>query len=93
MGYKVLKTKICGVCGCEYETTAPNTCYCPSCRKRVVKQQNKQSAKKRKRRLKMQSEIAAKSISEVVLEMMAYNEQHGTNLTYGRYVAMKEQNV
>lgn len=93
MPYKVPKTKKCAMCGQAYETTAPNGLYCLACRHAAKIAKEKNGKKERRKQTKNRSNIAAKSIAEMVSETLAYNEQHGTHLTYGRYVAMLEQEL
>lgn len=70
-----LKTRRCSLCSAEFPG-GPRAKYCPECRRELrhsIASARPKSTPKR-------------SIGEIVAEVTAYNKEHGTHLTYGKYV-------
>ena len=63
-----------------------NSKRCPECQAKRTKEQQK--IKYLKRRNKYNKSL--KDINEIVREVEAYNKEHNTRLTYGKYVSMME---
>jgi len=77
---------ICEDCYGVFESCALNVKRCAECR-------NTRELKRQKEIRKKQKAAAAprkKSVVDVVKELVAYNEAHGTHLTYGQYVVMTD---
>lgn len=87
-----MQIKTCVLCNAEYYPNMHNQKYCHEClkyRKREIWREYEHSSRKKKKKrravLKARS-TPSKSINEIVREIKAYNEKHGTHLTYGKYV-------
>jgi predicted amidophosphoribosyltransferase len=76
----------CFNCNREFTYTSDAKKYCPECEKEIKRERNRKfMANKRKK-----ASIEIKTISQVLQELKAYNEEHGTCLSYGQYVLMTE---
>ena len=75
----------CLKCGKEFEYNTPHKSYCPECSLKLKRESNR----KHMARKRAKSKLQFKDIHEVVAEVKAYNEQHGTMLSYGQYVALE----
>jgi predicted amidophosphoribosyltransferase len=77
----------CFKCDRMFNYTSDAKKYCPECEKEIKRERNRKfMANKRKKK----PSVEVKTISEVLREMKAYNEEHGTCLSYGQYVLMTE---
>lgn len=79
--------KVCSVCGKPITIALGDYPYkmCPECREkhRAKGRARYQARKKLKRH-------GNDKITALTAEIEEYNKKHGTRLTYGKYVAMKE---
>ena len=85
-------TKTCELCGCRYRASHWNSKYCDGCKRDARLQQNKES--KRVKRIIQQQKQARKTqrnFDTLTKEIEAYNREHGTFLSYGQYVIIKER--
>lgn len=78
--------KKCVLCSEGFESNSNNAKYCPKCRETIKKKYNKPYLSKSERR----SLTKPKSINQIIAELEEYNRINGTQLTYGKYVGMKE---
>lgn len=82
---------ICEICGKEFECIKENTKCCgESCRKEWKRQRScewKRSRIEKRRRKKKQS------LAQMTAEIARYNKEHDTNLSYGKYVMLKERGM
>ena len=76
----------CFKCGREFEHTNEAKKYCPECDKQIRRERSRKCMQKK--RTKASCEI--KTLREIERERRAYNEEHGTYLSYGQYVNMIE---
>ena len=74
----------CFKCDREFEHMNEAKKYCPECEKQIRRERS------RKCMAKKRAKTNIKSLSEIERERRAYNEEHGTCLTYGQYVNMIE---
>lgn len=63
-----------------------NSKRCPECQAKRTKEINKINYLKRRNKYNK----SLKDINEIVREVEAYNKEHNTLITYGKYVAMME---
>lgn len=63
--------------------------YCPDCRKNR-KGEIEQYTKEQKAMENLKKSKSNQLTPEFLNEIEEYNETHGTNLSYGKYVAMKD---
>jgi hypothetical protein len=75
--------KTCQRCGAEFYAASNRAMRCEECRVIWEKEQN--TLRKREYRAKTQ-QIPKKSLNEIMRDLRKYNEQNGTQLTYGQYV-------
>lgn len=76
--------KPCEICGVEMLDVSVKQRYCSECKKKKIQENNLRQRLKRKELL--ENRRKAKSINQILAELKAYNETHGTYLTYGQYV-------
>lgn len=69
----------CTECGKIFRNPDENERFCPECKK------IKESKKKPKQKAKS---IKSKSIWQITRELEKYNKEHGTWLSYGKYVGL-----
>ena len=82
--------KICAHCGVEFSAKYETTKYCKHCRqKKSAETRAKNKAAKGPEVYKPQSDNA--SIIVLLRKIAQYNKEHGTNLSYGKYVLMMSQ--
>ena len=70
----------CAECYKFFRNPNENERFCPECKK------IKESRKKPK-----QKEKSNKSIWQITRELEKYNKEHGTRLSYGKYVALVDK--
>jgi hypothetical protein len=75
----------CFDCDQMFYSTTEGKKYCPECAKK-----RKNASNRKYMRRKRKPSVEVKTISEVLRELKAYNEEHGTCLSYGQYVLMTE---
>ena len=76
--YEDLKSK--GICTqCRKEKAVPGFTSCKACRKKA----------REKKRAKAQSNRTTDTLKGVCEEVAKYNEEHGTDYSYGYYSALK----
>lgn len=81
--------RVCIECGCEFVAKQHNTKLCSlECRKAHTKKVKAKLISRKKLR-----GMCAKSLAEIQWDIKEYNEKHGTNLSYGQYVAFVEGRV
>lgn len=74
-------------------TTAHNAKYCIDCRydnKKRTTQKWRDGTKLSVKKQKFKDEFHSKSLDETLADIRAYNEKHGTRLSYGQYRAKIE---
>ena len=79
----------CKRCGKEFTHWNSYKSYCDECI--VEKDRERQRKRYASKHRKPKPSVERKSISDVLKEMKAYNEAHGTCLSYGQYVLIKEK--
>lgn len=72
--------KQCKVCFRVFVAHSNAAKHCPICREEIRKRPTKKS-----RRIK-----TGKTLNEIMKDLEAYNKEHNTRLTYGKYVSMIE---
>ncbi len=80
----------CICCGVSFMAGNHNAKYCPVCKETEKKRLSEEA--KRNARLRKQNREAAvsrKNLVEFLREIDTYNKKHGTRLSYGQYVALK----
>lgn len=92
-----MKTRECKVCGKEFVPAAPNATMCSrECRevrrkeeyakyKKKIRNGEKPAAPSLQKKIKRQ---ARHTVREVLHELENYNEEHGTCVSYGKFVSM-----
>ena len=75
----------CFKCGCEFTHTNEAKKYCPECDAQIRRERSKKCMQKKRTK----SKLRFKGLHEVVAEVKAYNQEHGTLLSYGQYVALE----
>ena len=83
--------KTCEVCHQEFLSHSALALYCPPCKNKVLREQVKQSVKRKQARENVKVAIEAtkrKKRKEDLRHMVIEAEKHG--LTYGQYVAKVE---
>ncbi len=73
--------KQCKVCLKVFVAHSNVAKYCPICREEI----RKRPTTKKSRRIK-----TGKTLNEIMKDLEAYNKEHKTRLTYGKYVSMIE---
>ena len=82
--------KYCLYCGLTFETNNSRTKYCSEdCRKAA--KARKQKASYTSVAKKHITEMAEKSISQVMFELEEYNRTHKRSLSYGQYVLRRKK--
>ena len=82
--------KNCAYCGIEFTARYETTKYCKHCRqKKSAETRARNKAAKGPDVYKPQSDNA--SIIVLLRKIARYNKEHGTNLSYGKYVLMMSQ--
>lgn len=82
----------CEVCGSEFTCRQHNAKYCPGCKEDAYNEKQVQwrkRARAKRKSVKVKQEF--KSINEVLADIEAYNKKHGSNLSYGQYIAMRRE--
>ena len=75
--YKTLYHLTCRRCGKEFDTHKPDQIYC-----------GRECANlRRKKRTRKTIPDPLKTFDEILAEIEQYNQEHGTRLTYGQWVA------
>ena len=72
----------CAECGKIFRNPDENERFCPECNK------IKESRKKPKQKAKS---IKSKSIWQIIRELEKYNKEHGTWLSYGKYIGLVDK--
>ena len=85
--------KECILCGVEFETKGRTALYCPECKVIVKKQHDRErSAALLKEPMEETIPYSPKEglekIGKVVVQVERYNREHGTCLSYGKYVQL-----
>ena len=85
--------KNCVRCGGEFEAKGATALYCPECKVIIKKERDRaNSASYRKETIEETVPYIPKEgiekIGRVVCSVERYNREHGTCLSYGRYVHM-----
>lgn len=83
--------KRCKCCGEIFLTTASNAKYCIDCRyenKKRTTQKWRDGTKLSVKKQKFKDEFHSKSLDETLADIKAYNEKHGTRLSYGKYMTL-----
>ena len=81
--------KKCEVCHKSFTAQRSTAKYCPSCR---VKGNNKKRRENQKVQKAEETRIKAdkeKYLDKTLSDLRKYNKKNGTNLSYGKFVAMK----
>ena len=80
-------TLTCEKCGLTFEAPkGSRRKFCDECKWEMELEKPKYQGIKRKRRRFVEPK---QTIDEILAEMRAYNEEHGTRLSYGKFVAYK----
>lgn len=80
---------ICGICGKEFECIKENTkCCSESCRKEWIRHRERE---RKRNRIEKRKRKKKQSLASMTAEIARYNKEHDTNLSYGKYVMMKER--
>jgi tRNA(Ile2) C34 agmatinyltransferase TiaS len=83
---------VCFDCGETFTALLSNALRCEKCRKKAKNQAAKKyMMQSRSIRKIPKSMPPRKSIKDILKEMAQYNREHGTCLSYGKYVAMIEK--
>ena len=89
--YREIKCKLCGK---EFTgMMARNRRYCDECRRvkaNASREAHNAEMQWKKQMAEQKRATKKKAMSDIMREIKAYNEAHGTYLTYGKYIAMKE---
>ena len=72
----------CAECGKIFRNPDENERFCPECKK------IKENKKKQKPKVKTNK---SKSIWQIVRELEKYNKEHGTWLSYGKYIGLVDK--
>lgn len=83
--------KRCKCCGKIFLTTAGNAKYCIDCRydnKKRNTQKWRDGTKITVKKEKFKQEFHSKTLDERLADIRAYNEKHGTRLSYGKYMTL-----
>lgn len=83
---KYTYTILCLKCGRNFEYSSSLKKYCPECDAEIKRERNRKFMQKKRKK----STVKFKTLTEVMRELKAYNEEHGTCLSYGQYVSMCE---
>lgn len=91
-------TKKCVICGREFVPKRKNAiCCCKECskendrRKRRAWRTEMHDRRMLEEQARKTSAISGIENAEIILaEMRRYNEKHGTKLTYGKYVSLRD---
>ena len=85
------KIKRCAFCQARFMQTAANKIYCSQqCQiEHLRRQENERRERERQDKVAERKRQRAK-FAKIQTEIIKYNKDHGTNLSYGQYVAMKE---
>lgn len=84
-----LDYRICRLCGFPFEPNKHNQLYCEDCRvsrKQEIYNRNKKIRNDKKAKQK----YLDKTLNEITADLKEYNDVHDTCITYGKYVAMLE---
>ncbi len=73
-------------CGNYFDYSSSLKKYCPECDAELRKERSKKCMQKKRAK----NTVKFKTLTEVMRELKAYNEEHGTHLTYGQYISMCE---
>lgn len=87
-----MSRKICIWCGKEFDAEHPRKKRCPECSELPL-ERNEETDRIRRLRKKRSTQRAALkgfSIDEVLKALKVYNSIHGTALTYGQFVMLKQ---
>jgi hypothetical protein len=91
---KIYRTIKCKLCGKEFAgMMARNRRYCDDCRRFKMNASRETHNAEMRWKKQMAEQVRAskkKALSDIMREIKAYNEAHGTCITYGKYIAMKE---
>ena len=82
-----MKTRICPNCFATFIPHATNQKFCPDCRDYRMDEIKKYREKQRREK---EARKKRESIDAVCEELEAYNRKHGTLLSYGKYIALRE---
>jgi predicted nucleic acid-binding Zn-ribbon protein len=88
--------KRCIDCGCEFEASNNKVRLCTTCKNRKKKERvERQYEVVRNVRFVEEKEYSPtegiEAIGRVVAALEKYNQEHGTYLSYGKYVMLKER--
>ena len=73
---------LCVYCGMPAESGL----YCPECKeKKKIRSQKAYQKRKAEKQAKKR-----KTLANIISDIERYNSEHGTRLSYGKYIAMKE---
>ena len=81
----ILRT--CTQCGKEYYTNSPRKRICKKCEK-VNRAENIRKTNELYKVYTPRKKAKFKSIYQVIRDVEKYNKEHGTNLSYGKYVLL-----
>jgi predicted nucleic acid-binding Zn ribbon protein len=82
-----LKLKKCEICG---ELMAGNGKYCSTECRRIAHIERTKASQKRAAQQKKKKKKKLAPLDAILEELAEYNRKHGTNLSYGQYVHLKE---
>lgn len=82
---------ICKICGKEFECINEKTkCCSERCREEHKRRFNSEW-KRKQIELRNKPKVRKSALSAMTAEIARYNKKHGTNLSYGKYVMLKER--
>jgi len=79
---------ICIDCGCEFSALSSKALRCPECKKKSRTEQSIRSREKSSHKIKLNRPKL--TMREVLQRLEAYNKEHKTHLSYGKFVELME---
>lgn len=86
-----LVKRVCGECGDTFYSKQPQVRLCQKCKDKKREEIIKKGIEERRSfHVKSKPKKKIKSLTETIRETERYNREHGTCLSYGQYVLMRD---
>ena len=82
--------KTCQRCGATFYAASGRAMRCEKCREAWNKEARSLYDKQHRAESKLKSNVVSKSLSQIMSDLKQYNKEHGTHLSYGQYISMRE---
>ena len=82
--------KNCIDCGQTFIAHGHSALRCEECKEKITRIRRRENMRKKRKGVRLYPAQPAKTIYEIERERRIYNQEHGTNLSYGQYVLKVE---